>query len=221
MLWWATACATSALTVSRFAPSATYTARFDGASIRQILQQNRAVNDDVALLAAVVVEDVDHAKRHIRFAERQRDRVTRLHVMLVGERLADDHVVALVHLGVHLLAWAAGDKLGAAKLVDAFRIRRAQRRGHSLIADFVAAKAVHAGDAGKLGDGIGECRVDGRMAVGRWVACGTEKEVGFELVVNPRLNRLAKAADHDSDRDHHGDRGGERSDQHRTATQRR
>ena len=90
--------------------------------VGQILQQNRAVDDDVALLASVVVEDIDHAERHVRLAQRQRDRVPVAHVMLVGEGLADDDVVALVHLGVHLPARAAGDKLGPAKLMDAFGI---------------------------------------------------------------------------------------------------
>ena len=41
--------------------------------VRQIAQHGRAIHDDIAFLAAVVVENIDHTKGDLRASQRKRD----------------------------------------------------------------------------------------------------------------------------------------------------
>ena len=58
------------------------------------------------------------------------------------------------------------------------------------------------------------------MAVGAGITRWAHVEIGGQLIVHPEQHRLAKAADHDADGDHHGDGGRKRADQDRRAPQR-
>ena len=65
----------------------------------------------IAFFAAVIVVDVDRPENGLACAQRKRDDVTGPHVMLVGEWLADDDVVAAAQLRVDHARGAAGEKL--------------------------------------------------------------------------------------------------------------
>ena len=58
------------------------------------------------------------------------------------------------------------------------------------------------------------------MTIRCGTAGGTDIEIGGKLVIHPGDNGLAKTADHNADGDHHGDGGGKRRDQDRSAIER-
>ena len=55
-------------------------------------------------------------------AQRQRDGVARAQVMLVGEGLADDGIVAAAQFGIDHAGRASGEKLDLAQIVIADRV---------------------------------------------------------------------------------------------------
>ena len=142
-------------------------------------------------------------------------------VVLVGEWLADGGIVSAAHLGIDHSGGAAGEEVDLGEVVVGAGVSRTERRGQSLIADVVAAKAVDAGDARQSCDGIGKRRVERGKTVCAGVSGGLQKQIGFELIVHPDLHGLAKAADHDRHRGHHGDCRRQCGHQHRSAPQRR
>src|SRR5579872_895134 len=58
------------------------------------------------------------------------------------------------------------------------------------------------------------------MAVGGLASRRTKIKVGGKLAIHPQENGLAKAADHDADRGHQGDGGGQRAHQDRSPVKR-
>ena len=67
--------------------------------------------------AAVIVENVDHPEARLHVAQRQRHRVAGAHLMLIGERLADDGVFPGAQFALATRPAAARKKLNFRQIV--------------------------------------------------------------------------------------------------------
>ena len=94
--------------------------------IGQIPEHGRAIDNDEALLSAVVVEDVDDFKVCLHAAQRQRNGVADAHVVLVGEWLADQSSIATAQLGVDHVRVPPREKSDSCEIVIARRVSRAE-----------------------------------------------------------------------------------------------
>ena len=111
-----------------------------------------------AALAGIVVKDIGDAKRRLRIAERERDRIASFDVMLVRERLADDDGVGVAQLGENIVRGTPGKKIGIVIRAQYAQFDRAEPRGHAFVADFVFAQPVDGRDSRQRGNLVGKFR---------------------------------------------------------------
>ncbi len=143
-------------------------------------------------------------KERVGAGEGESDWLADANVVFVSERLTYNGVVASgqsAENGVCVFAWEEA-RAG-------FRFAACESGWETLIGDGIGAETIDTGDAGDLGDAVGDGGGHGGMTVGGGTAGGTEIEIGFELVVHPDGDGLTEAADHDADAGGHGDGGGE------------
>src|SRR6202522_53718 len=123
-------------------------------------------------------------------------------MMLVREGLADYYRVISLQVGVNVGCAAPGQERRLAKWLHRVKIGRAQSRGQALVAELVRSKAIEAGDARKFRELVGEVIWNRRMLVGGRISSRPQIQIRLQLIGHPGRNRLAGAADHDSDRRH-------------------
>ena len=96
----------------------------------------------------------------------------------------------------------------------------AERGRKSVVADVVRAKAIDGRYSRHTAELFGDVVRHGRMLVGSDRSGGTEIQVGLELIVHPDHHGLTETANHDANRSHHPDRGGQSADKDRRPAKR-
>ena len=108
----------------------------------------------------------------------EHERITRADVMLVRERLADDHRIGPQELAEHRSRGGAGEKGPRLVALRDVGVDAAECGGHALIANFVVAHLVHRSDAWQAGEPLRNIGGHLGMAVRRGRDGRTEIEIG-------------------------------------------
>ena len=142
-------------------------------------------------------------------------------MVLVRERLADNYGVGAAQLSEDLGIGPSGEKVGMAVRAADAQVHGRQSSGQAVITYFIGAQGRDAIDARQRCNRRGKIHGDGGMAVGGVISRGTQIKVRGQFIVHPLGNGLAKAANHNSYGNHHGDGGGKRADENCGAAKRR
>ena len=183
----------------------------------EIVAEGARVHDHDAAVVGVVVVDGGDAEVAHPFGRWQRQRVAIALVKLVRERFGNDHRVMANRLADRIAG--SGRALEQQRAAGEHDIKRARAEdGEMVLVDHVevaeAVDGLHRRMPLHGGDDVGRQRL---FLAHRRPDAGADEQVGLQRLSHPVDHRVAEAADHDRDGDHHREAHRQRGDGNRQA----
>src|ERR1700728_4859304 len=128
-----------------------------------------------------------------------------MNIVLIREWLTDDRIISSREFRKNGLAVFAGQETYSRSALRIGHLGGCQCRRQAFIVDLIGAQPVDRYYAWNAFNFFWELRAKRRVTVSSRRPRRPQVEVRLELAAHPNTNRFAKAADHNSDTDRHGD----------------